>query len=48
MPELYQTKIWQARLPVGWEARTLLFDAAFNHVFPGHSAFLLKKGCGIN
>ena len=26
--KLYQTKIWQASLPDGWEARMLLFDAA--------------------
>jgi hypothetical protein len=28
MPHLYQTKIWQARLPEGWKVRELLFDGA--------------------
>jgi len=28
MPELYKTKIWQARLPDGWHANKLLFDCA--------------------
>jgi hypothetical protein len=28
MALLYQTKIWQARLPDGWKVRQLLFDSA--------------------
>jgi hypothetical protein len=28
MPKLYQTKIWQASLPDGWEARSQYFDCA--------------------
>jgi hypothetical protein len=28
MAQLYQTKIWQVRLPDGWKARKLYFDGA--------------------